>query len=315
MNFYDEKLQRLGSQVARKRQLTKMLSELEKQRAVMEQSMKELEKSKDIEQADVDRLEHRTLTALFYTIAGKKEDQINKERAEAYAARIKYEAATEELSRIIENQNRYEVEREQIQDCEQWYQATLDAKAEAIRNSHNQSAQELFQEEGHLSKIRDEEREIQEAVEAGERALHTTKEILDKLDSAHGWGTYDLIGGGLIADVVKHGHLDEAQSQVERLQGELGQFRTELADVSIHADMRVSIDGFLRFADYFFDGIFADWTVLDKIDRSISKVKDTKNQIEKVLGELSYLRKNAEEEEKKTKEKLEKIVRTAEADR
>jgi len=32
--------------------------------------------------------------------------------------------------------------------------------------------------------------------------------------------------------------------------------------------MQVNVDGFLRFADYFFDGLFADWAVLDRINQS-----------------------------------------------
>lgn len=70
----------------------------------------------------------------------------------------------------------------------------------------------------------------------------------------------------MLSDMVKHSHLDEAQQRVKYLQVQLRRFKTELTDVTIHADIQVSIDGFLRFADYFFDGLFADWAVLDKIN-------------------------------------------------
>lgn len=55
---------------------------------------------------------------------------------------------------------------------------------------------------------------------------------------------------------------------MEYLQSQLRAFRTELADVTISADFQVNIDGFLRFADYVFDGIFADWAVLDRINQA-----------------------------------------------
>ena len=61
---------------------------------------------------------------------------------------------------------------------------------------------------------------------------------------------------------------------------------TELADVTLDGNLQMSIDGFLRFADYFFDGIFADWMVLDRIHQSQSQVEDTKNQISAVLRQL-----------------------------
>ena len=75
------------------------------------------------------------------------------------------------------------------------------------------------------------------------------------------------MGGGLIADLAKHSRLDDAQASVEYLQSQLRAFRTELADVTISADFQVNIDGFLRVADYVFDGIFADWAVLDRINQ------------------------------------------------
>ncbi len=60
---------------------------------------------------------------------------------------------------------------------------------------------------------------------------------------------------------------------------------TELADVTIHADMQVNIDGFLRFADYFFDGLFANWAVLDQIGHSQTQVQSTRNQTENVCSQ------------------------------
>ncbi len=63
-------------------------------------------------------------------------------------------------------------------------------------------------------------------------------------------------------------------------------FKTELADVEIAADLQVAVDSFLKFADFFFDGLFADWAVLDHINQAQSRVEDTKGQIKRVLALL-----------------------------
>ena len=42
----------------------------------------------------------------------------------------------------------------------------------------------------------DYERERQEAIEAGYKALDSLREAYMKLDSARGWGVYDILGGG-----------------------------------------------------------------------------------------------------------------------
>ena len=66
----------------------------------------------------------------------------------------------------------------------------------------------------------------------------------------------------------------------------LRKFKTELADINIQANMQVNVDGFLRFADYFFDGLFADWAVGDKINQSMNSVSSTKSQISRTLDKL-----------------------------
>lgn len=50
--------------------------------------------------------------------------------------------------------------------------------------------------------------------------------------------------------------------------------------------MQVGIDGFLRFADFFFDGLFADWAVLDHIHDAQQQVEGTRDQIDSVLIRL-----------------------------
>ena len=100
MKFYDEQLQKLQEQIARKRQLEAQVSELRTQRSTLSTRVRELEAIKMQEQADVDKLEGRSLAAFFYNVIGKMDEQLNKEREEAYAARVKYDAAARELTAV-----------------------------------------------------------------------------------------------------------------------------------------------------------------------------------------------------------------------
>lgn len=75
--------------------------------------------------------------------------------------------------------------------------------------------------------------------------------------------------------------------------------------------MQVNVDGFLRFADYFFDGLFADWAVLDKISQSQSQVQNTKSQIERVLSRLNSMMQAVDQEQAQIKNKIDTLVRQA----
>lgn len=51
-------------------------------------------------------------------------------------------------------------------------------------------------------------------------------------------------------------------------------------------DLQFTMDSFLRFADVFFDNIFTDWAVLDKISHAQAQAQQTKGQIDSLLAGL-----------------------------
>ena len=311
MTYYDDQLQQLQEQMARSKQLEAMIKELRSQRDSLAAQVRELESIKLEEQADVDRLEGRSLAAFFYNVIGKMDEQLDKERQEAYAARVKYDAAARELEGVEADLRRYESELSALRGCEHRYDEVLKEKADAIKAAGGSNGEEILKLEERNAFLESQKKELQEAISAGNAALSITQQVLSSLDSAEGWGTWDLFGGGLVADLAKHSHLDEAQGAIEQLQSQLRRFKTELADVTIQADMQVNVDGFLRFADYFFDGLFADWAVLDKINQSQSQVQNTKSQIAGVLSRLDSMMRTLEQEQVQIKSKLDTLVRDA----
>ena len=311
VTYYEEQLRQLQAQMARAAQLEAMLQELRGQRDALREQVRELESVKLREQADVDRLEGRSLAAFFYEVIGKKDERLDKERREAYAARVKYDAATRELDGVEGDLSRYESELSSLRGCESRYKAVLNEKAAAVKAAGGRDGEEMLRLEERAAALEIQRTELGEAVSAGEAALETARQVLSSLDRAEGWGTWDLLGGGLISDLAKHSSLDEAQGAVEHLQSQLRRFKTELADVTIQADMQVNVDGFLRFADYFFDGLFADWAVLDHISQSKGRVEEIKNQIESVLSRLHALAQDVDREQGQLKERIDLLVRQA----
>ena len=312
MTGYDEALRQLHAQCARRRRLEAVIGELRRQRDTYSARVRELEAVKLEEQADVDRLEGGSLAAFFYQVVGKKDEKLDRERREAYEARVKYDAAARELAEVEEELRRNEAELAGLQGCEERYAALLREKAQAVKAAGGADGAEILRLEQRLSVLESQENELTEAISAGSAALHTTQQVLHSLDSAEGWGTWDLFGGGLISDLAKHSHLDEAQGDIEYLQSQLRRFKTELADVTIYADMQVNVDGFLRFADYFFDGLFADWAVLDRINQAQEQVRSTQSQIQDVLDRLHTMLERVRQEAAEQREALDRLVLHAE---
>lgn len=312
MSVYDERLEKLQRDAARKRRLESMLGELRAQRSELEARVSELEAIKLQEQEDVERLESGGITALFYSLVGKGEEKMTKERREAAAAALKYESAARELDSVMSDIAGCESELAGLSGCEQEYEETLQAKSREVKASGGAAAAKLLELEARAAACVGRKKEILEAIAAGSEALVTAEEILDDLDSAGSWATWDVFGGGIIADIAKHSHLDEAQYAVERLQSQLRRFKTELADVGgIGADVRVNVDGFLRFADYFFDGIFVDFAVMDHISNSAEQVQAVHARISDVLERLHAMLSRTETELNETRAQADELVRRA----
>ena len=308
MKKYNERLEELREQIARKNHLESVVKDLKAQKQELDAKVSDLESVMTKEQTDVEKLEGRSLAAFYYSVIGKKEAMLDKERQEAYAARVKYDAAFKEAEAVNADLARAEEELRGLRWSEQDYRQTLQEKAKALRTAGGSEAARVMELEEKILQIENQKKELQEAISAGKAAMSIADTVLSKLDSAEGWGTWDLVGGGLISDLAKHSDLDQAQSYVESLQVQLRRFKTELADVTIHADIQVNIDGFLRFADYFFDGLFADWTVLDKISQSKTQIHKTRGQIGSVLSKLDELLRAANGEQNCAKAELDALV-------
>lgn len=308
MKRWNEQLQMLQEQIVRQHQLQSRKRELKKQLEVLAERERELQAQCVAEQADVDRLNGRSLAAWFYAVTGQKAEKLEKEQREAYEAAVRHDAVERELKSVTQDLCSTDMELRELAGCEQRYRDVAAQKKEAIRQAGGVSAERIDQLEAMLLQCEQMRRELREAVQAGNAAVTTAERILSELDTAEGWGTWDLLGGGLVSDLVKHDHLDSAQSLVEDLQVRLRKFRTELTDVSVQADLQVNIDGFLRFADFFFDDIFSSWAVLDHIGRSKAQVEQVRNQVQEILRKLKTMQDETERNALKAKGELEALV-------
>ena len=309
MKFYDTTLKQLYDMTAEKKRLDAKYKDLKAQAATYGEQLFALRSAYTKEQEDVDKLEGRSLAAYFYNVIGKKDEKLDKEREEAYAARVKLDAAERELTAVKNEMATVRARLGELSGGENAYSRALESRREEIKTLSTPEAEELLRLEEEIAHLDSQQKEICEAILAGNAAFAIAEKILSELDSADGWNTWDMFsGGGLITHMAKHGHLDDAQDLVETLQDKLRSFKTELADISINADMQVNIDGFLRFADYFFDGLFADWAVADQISESMSAVQKTKDQIGRLVDKLIKMKEDAERREKRLRDRADAIV-------
>lgn len=285
------------------------LRELESQQRIYESKVISLRIDYQREQADVERLEGRSLANYFFQVVGKLDEKLDQERQEAYAARVKLGDAQHQLTGIEADLRTIKDQLSEANIAAFQFRAEVEKKYAALKESGTDAADHIMKIEQKIAAKKAQKQEIKEAISAGRSARNLADEVLSELKSAEGWNTWDMFGGdGFITHMAKHNHLDTAQDLISDFQSVLRRFKTELADIHISANMQVSVDGFLRFADYFFDGLFADWAVGNKISNSISSVNHTKGQIDCTLERLLEMETATESEIVKLHKKLDNLI-------
>ena len=309
MKYFNDELQKLQEQTARKKHLESTLKGLYDQQRELQDHLRELKQIYWEENADVEKLEKFSLAGLYYLITNRKEEMLNKERQEAYTARLKCDTAQAELDAITDEIQNTRALISELSGCEEQFVKLKNEKKEAIKQSETSDAAKILELEEAIAGCENQIKEIREAYTVGSEALRLADEIIRSLDKAKGWGTWDTFaGGGLVSDIAKHSHLNTAQRLVGDLQSKLRKYKTELMDVQISADVEVGVSGFLNFADYFFDSILVDWTVLNKITKSKSQAEATRNKISLLQYKLNDLKASKERERDQKRSEVDQII-------
>ena len=129
------------------------------------------------------------------------------------------------------------------------------------------------------------------------QALNLTNQLIAELDqaerqlsSARNWGFLDVLGGGLIVDLIKHSKLSNAKVSMDRVNYLLQELRRVLGGISMPGDYSMTVGGFATFADFFFDSGIVDVYMTAKIMSSLNEVRNLKNRCYELRSRLSNMR-------------------------
>lgn len=276
--FY-ERLAIARANVRQKNKLDSMLrvTEISLETALSRQA--ELQEILAKEQTDVAAMEGLTLTALFHTVLGSKKQRLEKEREELVAAKLKYDQAANTVNDLSGDVQRLKNELVLLKNADSVYEHVLAEKAKHIAANDSDTAKRLIELTQQIADLTADQKELREAAVAGQTALSSVQTIQETLASAADLGHWDMLGGGFFVTMAKHSKIDAAKNQARTAQQKLILFEEELADADKRLQVSLQIDGFSRFADYFFDGLISDWIVQSKIHKAKAECSQTISRV------------------------------------
>jgi hypothetical protein len=133
------------------------------------------------------------------------------------------------------------------------------------------------------------EADLNEAVNTANDALFHLQKADEILGHAENWGFVDLFAGGMITTMIKRSKMSDAKREIEQAKRSMQRLSGYLQDFRNMPNMTVDMNGFLGFADYFFDGVVADWFVQTKINDARRQVKGAISEVQGILDGLEEM--------------------------
>jgi hypothetical protein len=224
---------------------------------------------------DVERLQSLSLTKILSHLKRSHDNDLARETAEHQAAEYEYltlRARADADGRIVDDLQRRRVG---LGDVKNRYEHALTAKERWLREHYDPAAVRLCE----IAEIRvlltAELSEIGQAREAAERAAEHLREAAELLVSARSWSAYDTWwGGGFVTSWMKRNNLDGVAAEMRAADAALKRFTTELSDVHMEGLQLVEAGALTRFFDVWFDNLFTDLSVRDRIIAAQKKVDE-----------------------------------------
>ncbi|NBI08027.1 hypothetical protein [Senegalia massiliensis] len=248
---------------------------------------KELKKILEKERKDFEKLEDLSLSSIFLSLTGKKEEKLDKEKEEYIIAKLRYEDCIKQINELetqLDDTNQLLINYEKV---DKRYEDLIKEKEELLIREGGNLGNELKNKILNIDQLKVDMKELREAINAGKDALSSLDLVEEKLNSARNWGTWDILGGGLISNMAKHSAINEANNIAKTAQFDLKKFKKELSDVNEFTSIQVNLSSFVSFADFFFDGILSDWFVQSKIKDSLNNVNAAMREIEVIISDLN----------------------------
>lgn len=275
---------------AEARTVQRQVEQLEASLDAARTTVADLEQTLAAEQQDVDQLEGLSFSRLWAAARGSRDEDLARERAEATRARAKLEhhqqAVREQQERLESLQQR----RGRLTDADQLLAAALQAKEELLTDQRSALGDRLLDLAAHRGWLRNHLTEIDEARAVAATAQQQIAQADAELSSADGWSTYDtFFGGGVFSSSAKHQRMDAAATAIGRADRQLEQLSAEMADVTGAQTSLPSLqlDGFTRFTDVWFDNIFTDLDVRDRISDAAAGVRRMKHAVDEIEADLT----------------------------
>lgn len=233
------------------------------------------------ESEDVEKLQAESLSTFLKRLVGSYDKNIDKEIQEQLAAKMELDLSS---ALLLESREQLGT----IQTAINQTTARIKQLKELLYRQDTNFREKISVEETKRTQLKQELKELDEALAAGEKVLDGIDFALDDLDSADSFSTWDMFtNSSLLFDMMKYDKIDKVEAKMNRLEQLLENYTQELKDLSLDTYLSYEkFSGMSKTFDIFFDNLFSDWDTKSKIGRNIDMLETLETAIEELQSKL-----------------------------
>ena len=261
-----------------------------------QEAVRTLRRRVDEARDDLSKLQRSSVRSFFARVRGRRDDVLAVERRELTFVEAELATHQSAMRRLSAQFDAARDEAHELAAAEARLAAVTEQRERVVASGGDERAARLRDLATELSAHRAVRDEVRAARDTAFLAVGALDRAIESLGIAEGWSAFDTFAGrdGLahanwVAGNAKHGQLDRAVEPLAEAHASLLRLRAELTDVSadtIHRpNIRTPSVG-LATMDIWFDNVFSDLMVHDRIASSISELERAKQSVDELVAEL-----------------------------
>jgi len=238
---------------------SKIRMRLEKLRANLEEENLKLKNFSDIlekEKKELEKLENISVTSVFYSIIGKKDIKLEKEKQRFYSAQYNYEVSRGTIEDLKRSIREAYASLEELQTVEVEYEIFIKEKERMINCSSSPTKNKIKELHHKINELKLQTDEDEEVVKTCNNILPFIDDLISKLDG-HVSKSKDK-NGDLVINIEDVDHYSILNKNLEEIIHRLLNIKFQLEHVDFNFSLNIDLDWFFLFVDNFLDSIALD---------------------------------------------------------
>jgi hypothetical protein len=263
---------------------SKIRIRLEKLRANLEEENLMLKNFSDIlekEKRELEKLENVSITSVFYSIIGKIDVKLEREKQKFYSAQYNYEVSRGNIEDLKRSIREAYASLEELQTVEVEYEIFIKEKERMINCSSSPTKNKIKETYNKINELKLQISGDEETVKTCNNIVPFIDDLISKLDghvSKNNNKNYDLLLN--MVDVDTDGILNK---NLEEIIDRLLSIKFQLEHLDFNFDLNFDLDWFFIFVDNFLDNISLDRSLKEITKETLSNAIMLKRKINDLI--------------------------------